>query len=142
MNLPQTNSPTFEALRRITKARQILEEVVISSESFDYRKAKQGLIDLQRIIRELGREEARLRAGEVIGRRDRRAGGAISALGCRSATVSLTRSPSLSRLSLVQFSSAAYISAREHKLSAILCACCCSAFVTHLCCGRRQKVSV
>ncbi len=65
MNLPQTHSPTFDALRRITKARQILEEVVISSESFDYRKAKQGLIDLQHIIRELGREEARLRAGEV-----------------------------------------------------------------------------
>ena len=65
MNLPQTNSPAFEALRRITKARQILEQVVISSESFDYIKAKQGLIDLQKIIRELGREEARLRAGEV-----------------------------------------------------------------------------
>jgi len=66
MNLPQTNSPTSEALRRITEARQILEEVVISSESFDYRKAKQGLVDLQKIIRQLGREEARLRAGEVI----------------------------------------------------------------------------
>jgi hypothetical protein len=65
MNLPETNSPAFEALRTITKARQILEEVVISSESFNYRKAKQGLIDLQKIIRELGREEARLRAGEV-----------------------------------------------------------------------------
>ena len=66
MSLPPSNSPTFEALRRITKARQILEEVVTSSESFDYRKAKQGLIDLQRIIRELGREEARLCAGEVL----------------------------------------------------------------------------
>jgi hypothetical protein len=66
MNLPQTNSPVFDALRRITKARQILEEVVISSESFDYRKAKQGLNDLQRIIRELGREEARLRAGDGL----------------------------------------------------------------------------
>ena len=65
MNLPETNSPAFEALRRIAKARQILEEVVLSSESFDYRKAKQGLIDLQKIIRELGREEARLRAGEI-----------------------------------------------------------------------------
>ena len=66
MNLPQTNSPAFDALRKITKARRILEEVVISSESFDYRRAKQGLIDLQRIIRELGREEARLRAGDVL----------------------------------------------------------------------------
>ena len=66
MNLPQSNSPAFEALRRITKARQILERIVISSESFDYRSAKQGLIDLQQIIRELGREEARLRAGEVL----------------------------------------------------------------------------
>ena len=52
----------MDALRRLTEARQILEEVVLSSESFDYRKAKQALKDLQRIIRELGREEARLRA--------------------------------------------------------------------------------
>ena len=66
MDLPHTTRPAFDALRRITRARQILEEVIISSESFDYRKAKQGLIDLQRIIRELGREEARLRAGEVL----------------------------------------------------------------------------
>ena len=41
---------------------------MISSETFDYRKAKKGLIDLQKMIRELGREEARLRAGEVYTR--------------------------------------------------------------------------
>ena len=67
MDLPRTTRPVFDALRRITRARQILEEVVISSESFDYRKAKQGLKDLQRMIRELGRDEARLRAGAATG---------------------------------------------------------------------------
>lgn len=66
-NLPPINSPTLEALRRIMEARRILEQVVVSSESFDYRKAKQGLKDLQRMIRELGREEARLRAGAANG---------------------------------------------------------------------------
>ena len=67
LDLPPMNSPTADALRRITEARRILEEVVISSESFDYRKAKQGLKDLQRMIRELGREEARLRGGAANG---------------------------------------------------------------------------
>ena len=50
------------ALRSIAEARHILTEVVTSSESFNYRKAKEGLKELDRIIRELGREEARLRA--------------------------------------------------------------------------------
>lgn len=67
LELPPITTPTGQALRRITQARQILEEVVISSESFDYRKAKEGLKDLQRMIRELGREEARLRAGAANG---------------------------------------------------------------------------
>ncbi|MGZ8941000.1 MAG: hypothetical protein ACXW32_17480, partial [Limisphaerales bacterium] len=67
IELPPITSPTVQALRRITQARQILEEVVISSESFDYRKARQGLKDLQGMIRELGREEARLRAGAANG---------------------------------------------------------------------------
>ena len=66
-DLSANNSHTIEAIRRITEARRILEEVVISSESFDYPKAKQGLKDLQRMIRELGREEARLRAGAASG---------------------------------------------------------------------------
>jgi hypothetical protein len=52
----------LKALRSIAEARHILTEVVTSSESFDYRKAKEGLLHLDRIIRELGREEARLRA--------------------------------------------------------------------------------
>lgn len=62
MDLIENSSVTIEALRRITEARQILEGVVISSENFDYRRAKAGLKQLQRMIRELGREEARLRA--------------------------------------------------------------------------------
>ena len=53
------------ALSRITEARQILEEVVISSEKFDYRRAKTGLKELQKMVRELGREEARLRSVSI-----------------------------------------------------------------------------
>ena len=53
------------ALRRITEARQILEEVVVSSENFDYRRAKSGLKEMQKMIRELGREEARLRSVSI-----------------------------------------------------------------------------
>ena len=63
---PQPDQPQESAqlaLRTISEARRILEEVVTSSESFDYPKAKAGLKELQRMIRELGREEARLRVG-------------------------------------------------------------------------------
>lgn len=62
MHPPAADLPTAVALRNLTRGRKILEEVVISSESFDYRKAKQGLKDLSQMIRELAREEARLRA--------------------------------------------------------------------------------
>lgn len=59
-SLPE--STTLLALRSVTRARQVLEQVVTSSESFDYRKAKQGLQELQHLIRELGRQESRLRS--------------------------------------------------------------------------------
>ena len=49
------------ALAKLIQARNILQEVVTSSESFNYRKAKAGLSKLERMIRDLGREEARLR---------------------------------------------------------------------------------
>ena len=58
---PPPPSPPL-TLRAISEARRILEEVVTSSESFNYPKAKSGLEELQRMIRILGREEARLRA--------------------------------------------------------------------------------
>jgi transcription elongation GreA/GreB family factor len=63
MKETESPNPTLRALRSITKARQVLEEVVESSESFNYRKAKEALKELQKMIRELGREEARLRGG-------------------------------------------------------------------------------
>jgi hypothetical protein len=65
MNKPSFEDSALVALRCITQAHRVLEDVVTSSESFDYRKAKKGLKDLQKLIRELGREEARLRAGLV-----------------------------------------------------------------------------
>lgn len=62
MNSAASRESNLGALRSIAEARHILTEVVISSETFDYQKAKQGLKKLDRIIRRLGREEARLRA--------------------------------------------------------------------------------
>jgi hypothetical protein len=59
----QAQAPTRLALRTISETRRILEGVVTSSESFNYPKAKEGLKELRRMIRELGREEARLRVG-------------------------------------------------------------------------------
>ena len=58
----QPSDPTTIALRRLIEARRILEEIVTSSESFDYHKAKLGLKQLQRMIRELSKEEARLQS--------------------------------------------------------------------------------
>jgi hypothetical protein len=49
------------ALEMLSEARRILEDVVTSSESFDYPKAKNGIKRLNRMIRDLAREEARLR---------------------------------------------------------------------------------
>ena len=66
LQIPPSEPPpppsTPLALRAVSEARRILEEVVTSSESFNYPKAKSGLEKLQRMIRILGREEARLRA--------------------------------------------------------------------------------
>jgi hypothetical protein len=49
-----TQDPVRLALRTISETRRIVEEVVTSSESFNYPKAKEGLKELQRMIRELG----------------------------------------------------------------------------------------
>jgi hypothetical protein len=49
------------ALRSLSRARQILMALITSSESFDYRGAKEALNEMQLIIRDLAREEARLR---------------------------------------------------------------------------------
>ncbi len=59
---PAPDAETIQmALRSISETRRILEEVVTSSESFDYIRARQGLKQLQKMIRQLGREETRLR---------------------------------------------------------------------------------
>lgn len=55
-------APTTVALRSLTRARRALEGVITGSESFDYPKAKQALKELDLAIRELAREEARLRS--------------------------------------------------------------------------------
>ena len=54
------------ALRNLSRTRQLLTLLITSSESFDYRAAKDALSELQIMIRELSREEARLRVEAKI----------------------------------------------------------------------------
>ena len=54
-----SNDPVEVALREITEARNLLEGLITSSESFDYLQAKVVLKKLNRKIRELGRYQAR-----------------------------------------------------------------------------------
>ena len=61
MNQRPDQHPAGTALAKLIQARNILQEVVTSSESFNYPKAKAGIAQLERMIRDLGREEARLR---------------------------------------------------------------------------------
>jgi hypothetical protein len=53
-------APNANALRSLSRTRQLLAALITSSESFDYPAAKQALKELQQMIRELAREEALL----------------------------------------------------------------------------------
>ena len=52
--------PLATALREISSTRDILERLIISSESFDYPQAKLALTQLQRKVRDLGKLQAKL----------------------------------------------------------------------------------
>jgi hypothetical protein len=56
------NDPIGIALREVTEAKNLLEALITSSESFDYLQAKVVLRKLNRKIRELGRFQSRCQA--------------------------------------------------------------------------------
>jgi hypothetical protein len=62
MDTPAPHTQINQAIRELSEARSLLAALILSSESFDYPKAKQTLGALERKIRELARVEAQLRA--------------------------------------------------------------------------------
>ena len=52
--------PTDVALRVVAETRSLIESLLVSSESFDYVKAKQALKQLDRKAKELARLQVRL----------------------------------------------------------------------------------
>ena len=52
--------PLDLALEKISESKRILEGVITSSENFDYPKAKEGLRALEKMLRELGKAQAKL----------------------------------------------------------------------------------
>jgi hypothetical protein len=55
-------NPTELAIAKIGETKRHLEALIMSSESFDYRRAKKALVELQKMLKELGRLEKTLRA--------------------------------------------------------------------------------
>ena len=60
MNGENHESGTELAIRHLGEARHILSRLITSSESFNYRGAKEALRDLDRKVRELARAQAEL----------------------------------------------------------------------------------
>lgn len=52
--------PLELALEKISESKRLLECVITSSENFDYPKAKEALRTLEKMIRELGKAQAKL----------------------------------------------------------------------------------
>jgi hypothetical protein len=55
--------PLTAALREISETRRLLESLLISSENFRYKEAKEALSALERKVRDLGRLQVRLEKG-------------------------------------------------------------------------------
>lgn len=55
--------PLAIAIREINHTRHLLEKLIISSESFDYPKAKVAIAELERKARDLAKVQARLQPG-------------------------------------------------------------------------------
>lgn len=60
------NQPLAVALREIVETRKLVEGIVISSENFDYMKAKRAIATLERKIKRLGRLQAQLQEGHRL----------------------------------------------------------------------------
>ena len=54
------NQPLAVALREIIETRKLVEGIVISSENFDYMKAKRAIATLERKVKRLGKLQAQL----------------------------------------------------------------------------------
>jgi hypothetical protein len=54
------SNPLEVALSEISETKQLLQTLIISSESFDYPKAKKALAELDRKVRHLGKVQAKL----------------------------------------------------------------------------------
>jgi hypothetical protein len=58
--------PLTAALREVTDTKRLLEALIISSESFDYPRAKATLQELNGKIRTLGKMQAELSGGQQV----------------------------------------------------------------------------
>jgi hypothetical protein len=56
------NDPLTSALRSVAETKHLVEALIFSSESFDYRKAKKTVSLLQRKVKELGRLQNEMEA--------------------------------------------------------------------------------
>jgi hypothetical protein len=56
------SDPLTTALRSVAEAKHLVEALILSSESFDYPKAKKTVARLQRKIKELGRLQSEMQA--------------------------------------------------------------------------------
>ena len=54
------SQPLAVALREIVETRKLVEGIVISSENFDYMKAKRAIATLERKVKRLGKLQAQL----------------------------------------------------------------------------------
>jgi hypothetical protein len=58
--LPKNSSPLDLAIKHVAETRHLLETLVLSSESFDYPRAKIAVKELQKKSRELAKLQAEL----------------------------------------------------------------------------------
>ena len=59
-------NPIDLALKHVSETKHLLDALITSSESFDYRKAKLALKELQEKSRELGKVQAELQAQSAM----------------------------------------------------------------------------
>jgi hypothetical protein len=61
-----TQDPISLALREISETKRLLEALIVSSESFDYFKAKAALAQLSDKVRDLGKLQTELSAQQPL----------------------------------------------------------------------------
>jgi hypothetical protein len=56
-------APLAVALRAVSETKELLQSLIVSSETFDYQSAKRALVTLDRKVRELGKLQTRIEGG-------------------------------------------------------------------------------